>query len=185
MKIPEPLPAEFEVATIKPTAPGVTGQNGRLQAGRLDLQNFTLKQMIQLAWELGNNDEFLVGLPKSSESEHWDVAGKAVSAGTADGQDIDFDTLRLMLQGLLAERFGRVHDDGHEGDEAAESRSAISNQLQVRRRPYTHTEPADHLPEHEHDAIRRHAAKHGQRLCTRAGEGRHGDRRFLGFQLQL
>ncbi|HVQ63141.1 MAG TPA: TIGR03435 family protein [Terriglobia bacterium] len=106
MKIPEPLPAEFEVATIKPTAPGVTGQNGRLQNGRLDLQNFTLKQMIQLAWELGNNDEFLVGLPKSAESEHWDVAGKAVSAGTSDGQDIDFDTLRLMLQGLLAERFG-------------------------------------------------------------------------------
>jgi len=62
--------------------------------------------MIQLAWELGNNDEFLVGLPKSAESGHWDVAGKAVSAGTSDGQDIDFDTLRLMLQGLLAERFG-------------------------------------------------------------------------------
>ena len=66
--------------------------------------------MIQLAWELGNNDEFLVGLPKSAESEHWDVAGKAVSAGTSDGQDIDFDMLRPMLQGLLAERFGlKVH----------------------------------------------------------------------------
>jgi len=45
--LPPPPPAEFEVATIKPTAPDVQGQRGILNNGRVDLQNFTLKQLIQ------------------------------------------------------------------------------------------------------------------------------------------
>jgi uncharacterized protein (TIGR03435 family) len=101
-KIPAAPPAEFEVATIKPSAPDATGQNGRIQNGRLDLQSFTLKQMIQLAWDLGNNDEMVVGFPKSAESAHYDVAAKV----NAKAEDIDTDSLRLMLRGLLEERFG-------------------------------------------------------------------------------
>jgi uncharacterized protein (TIGR03435 family) len=108
-KIPPPPPTEFEVATIKPTAPDARGQNGRLQNGRLDVQNFTLKQLIQIAWDLNDNDEMLVGLPKSAETNHYDISAKAVSAGTKS-EDIDFDTLQLMLRGLLADRFGlKVH----------------------------------------------------------------------------
>jgi uncharacterized protein (TIGR03435 family) len=105
-KIPPPPPAEFEVATIKPTSPDARGQNGRIQNGRLDIQNFTLKQLIQVAWDLGNNDDMVVGVPKSAESNHWDVTAKVLTSGSVQAQDVDLDTLRLMLRALLAERFG-------------------------------------------------------------------------------
>ncbi len=104
-RIPPPPPTEFEVATIKPSAPDATGQNGRIQNGRLDLQNFTLKQMIQLAWELNNNDDMVVGAPKSAESVHYDVTAKVATTGSVNPQDVDIDTLRLMLRALLVERF--------------------------------------------------------------------------------
>ncbi|HWF08232.1 MAG TPA: TIGR03435 family protein [Bryobacteraceae bacterium] len=106
-KIPPPPPTEFEVATIKLTAPGAPpGQNGRIQNGRLDLQNSTLKQLIQVAWDFGNNDEMIAGLPKSADSIHYDVAAKVATMGATRAEDIDVDALRLMLRALLEERFG-------------------------------------------------------------------------------
>ncbi len=109
-KIPPPPPAEFEVATIKLSAPDAKGQNGRIQNGRLDLQNFTLKQLIEIAWDLGNNDDMLVGLPKSADSVHYDVVAKVATTASVNAQDVDIDTLQLMLRSLLSERFGlKVH----------------------------------------------------------------------------
>lgn len=105
-KIPPPPPTEFEVANIKLTGPDIRGQNGRMQNGRLDLQNFTLKQLIQVAWDLNNNDDMVVGVPKAAESAHYDVVAKVATSGPVNAQDIDIDTLRLMLRSLLAERFG-------------------------------------------------------------------------------
>jgi uncharacterized protein (TIGR03435 family) len=103
--IPNPPPSEFEVATIKPSAPTATGQNGRLQNGRVDVQNFPLKQLIQLAWQLNNNDEMIAGLPKSAESNRYDITAKVTSSGPANAQDIDFDVLTTMVRKLLIERF--------------------------------------------------------------------------------
>jgi uncharacterized protein (TIGR03435 family) len=103
--IPSAPPAEFEVATIKPSAPDARGQNGRLQNGRVDVQNFTLKQLIQLAWQMSNNSDMIAGLPKSADSNHYDIAAKVVSSGPANAQELDFDTLTTMLQKLLIERF--------------------------------------------------------------------------------
>ena len=80
--------------------------NGRIQNGRLDLQNFTLRQLIQIAWELGNNEEMIVGIPKSAESARYDVVAKVATSGNVKAQDIDDDSLNLMLRGLLEERFG-------------------------------------------------------------------------------
>jgi uncharacterized protein (TIGR03435 family) len=105
-KIPPPPATEFEVALIKPSAPDATGQRGNMQNGRLDLQNFTLKQLIRIAWDLSDNDEMILGLPNSADSTHYDVTAKVATAGPVRAQDVDFDTLRLMLRGLLIERFG-------------------------------------------------------------------------------
>ncbi len=106
-KIPAAPPAEFEVATIKPSPPDATGpNNGRIQNGRLDLQNWTLSQLIQLAWELGNNNEMIVGVPKSAESAHYDVVAKVATSGTVNARDIDENSLLLMLRSLLEDRFG-------------------------------------------------------------------------------
>jgi len=111
-KIPPPPPTEFEVANIKRSPPEAKGRNDRMQNGRLDLQNYTLKRLIQLAWDLGNNDDMVVGIPKSAESTRYDVVAKVATTGPVNAQDVDIDTLRLMLQGLLAERFAlKVHPE--------------------------------------------------------------------------
>ncbi len=145
-KIPAAPPAEFEVATIKPSPPDATGpNNGRIQNGRLDLQNWTLRQLIQLAWELGNNDEMIVGVPKSAESAHYDVVAKVATSGTVNARDIDEDSLLLMLRSLLEDRFGlKTHMEDRpvsaytmtaaKADEVAEGGSAESDQLQIRAR---------------------------------------------------
>jgi len=104
-KIPPPPPKEFEVATIKLSAPDARGQNGRIQNGRVDARNFTLKQLIQFAWELPNSDEMIQGLPKSGDTVHYDLLAKIATSGPGSAQDIDEDTLRLMLRNLLIERF--------------------------------------------------------------------------------
>jgi uncharacterized protein (TIGR03435 family) len=105
-KIPPAPPAEFEVATVKPSPPDAGVNNGRIQNGRLDLQNFTLRQLIQIAWNLGNNEEMIVGIPKSAESARYDVVAKVATSGTVKAQDIDDDSLNLMLRSLLEDRFG-------------------------------------------------------------------------------
>src|SRR5262249_37646395 len=97
-KIPPAPPTEFEVATIKPSPPDARGQNGRIQNGRVDIQNFTVKQLIQIAWELPqNNDEFIVGAPKSATDNRYTIAAKVASTGTVNSEEIDFDTLLVML----------------------------------------------------------------------------------------
>ena len=105
-RIPPAPPTEFEVASIRPSAPDAQGQNGRLQNGRVDVSNFTLKQLMMLAWDLGGNDDFIVGLPKSADSTHYDITAKVLTSGPVDDREFDFDTIRLMLQRLLIERFG-------------------------------------------------------------------------------
>jgi uncharacterized protein (TIGR03435 family) len=105
-KLPPPPPAEFEVADIRPTAPGATG--ARLQllpTGRLDGQNIPLKTYISLAWNI-NNDELMAGLPKFAENARFDIVAKmSTTAGPADNAQIDVDSLRLMLQKVLIDRF--------------------------------------------------------------------------------
>jgi uncharacterized protein (TIGR03435 family) len=100
--LPSPPPAEFEVATLKPSAPGATNQMGRLEHGRLDVQNFPLKQIIQIAWDI-NADELVAGMPKFADSSRFDITAKAPPP--APGTETDIDDLRLMLRALLAERF--------------------------------------------------------------------------------
>ena len=111
-KIPPPPPAEYEVATIKPSPPDARGQNGRIQNGRVEAHNFTLKQLIQFGWELTNSDEMVVGLPKSGDSVRYDLLAKVATSGPGAAQDIDEDALRLMLRNFLIERFGmKVHTE--------------------------------------------------------------------------
>jgi uncharacterized protein (TIGR03435 family) len=102
--LPPPPPSEFEVANIKPSDPDAKGQNGRIQNGRLDLQNFPLRDLITIAWDI--NNDLLAGGPKFLETARFDVVAKAaVTGGPANAQQVDFDTLRLMLRALLIERF--------------------------------------------------------------------------------
>ncbi|HEV2688399.1 MAG TPA: TIGR03435 family protein, partial [Bryobacteraceae bacterium] len=49
--LPALPPAEFEVATIRPSRPDATGQRGRLLHGRVDAENLPLKGLIMIAWD--------------------------------------------------------------------------------------------------------------------------------------
>jgi uncharacterized protein (TIGR03435 family) len=102
--LPAGPPPEFEVADIKPSMPGAR-QNARMQNGRLDVQAFPMKNMIMLAWDL-NGDELLAGAPKWIQSARFDVVAKAPTAGPGD--QVDFETLRLMVRALLVDRFKMV-----------------------------------------------------------------------------
>jgi uncharacterized protein (TIGR03435 family) len=99
-----PLPTEFEVATIRPSAPGATRSLRVEQGGRVDLRGFTLKTLIKFAWDfqdmdVRDNDDMVVGAPKWLDAERFDIV-----AGAA-GPPPDIETLHLMLRALLVERF--------------------------------------------------------------------------------
>ncbi len=95
--IPPPPPAEFEVASIRPSTPGAQ-QNGRVQNGRVDLQNFPIKELIKFAWNI-DSDDFIADAPKFLDSAKFDMVAKASSP------QIDDEDLRLMTRALLVDRF--------------------------------------------------------------------------------
>src|SRR5579863_9373181 len=89
----------FEVASVKPVAPGPIGPSTiTTDPGRLCADSVSVKELIAYAYDAS---PFVIAgdLPAS----RFDVEGKAVGAHSrAD--------LRLMLQVLLADRFGlRLH----------------------------------------------------------------------------
>jgi uncharacterized protein (TIGR03435 family) len=115
MKSFPPLPKEFEVAALKPVDTGAARGGPQVQPtiknGRLHLPNFTLKNLIQIAWDL-NGDEFLINAPKWLDDDHYEILAKApaeVAIGdltpTRNIVPVNIDALRPMIQNLLIERF--------------------------------------------------------------------------------
>ena len=108
-KLPPTPPAEFEVANIKPSMPGVP-QMARIQNGRVDAQGLPLKTLVQVAWDI--TDDLMADAPKWMDSANFDVTAKVSTDGTANAPQIDIDDLRAMLRALLIERFQmKVHMD--------------------------------------------------------------------------
>lgn len=117
-------PTEFEVADIKPSAPIEEGQGfGRggcffCPGGRVNLSNETMSQLISLAWNLNGaaGNSRIIGLPKSADTVRWDIVAKASTMtsiyppvnGQAPVEQVDFDSMRIMLQALLKDRFKLV-----------------------------------------------------------------------------
>lgn len=98
------LPAEFEVASVKPTA--VAAEGGYqfalgtkiqvLPGGRVNAQS-TMHGLIRWVW--GLNDVMIFGLPPYADTDMWDIVAKAPDEVS------DIDTLSRMLQTLLVTRF--------------------------------------------------------------------------------
>ncbi len=98
---------EFEVADIKPSAPGTIEATGGIQpGGRITVRGMTLKQLIQLAWNIDDtDDDMLVGGPKWLDVDRFDIVAKASAGVSNTGQPVDIDALELMLRTLLIGRF--------------------------------------------------------------------------------
>lgn len=107
--LPTPPPAQFEVATIKPSKPD-TESRGRVTESQVDVQGTNLKFLITFAWDLNPNDsEVLVGAPKWLDSDKFDILAKVSSDVQTDpgpnGPRIEIDDLRQMVRTLLEDRF--------------------------------------------------------------------------------
>lgn len=90
---------DFEVATVKPTGTSFAGKTvGMPPNGDLIIRGMTLKDLIQFAYGLHPN--LIVGASGWMEGEHYDIVGKP-----APGRLPSADELKVMLQGLLADRF--------------------------------------------------------------------------------
>lgn len=106
-------PAEFEVATIKPSAPDER-ENGRIVGGMVNFQAIPLRDFIMFVWNLDPNDHSeIVNAPGWMDGEKIDVMARVanVAQGSGPGHPpIAIDDLREMLRALLVERFEmKVH----------------------------------------------------------------------------
>jgi uncharacterized protein (TIGR03435 family) len=120
-KVMPPLPpAQFEVATIKPSAPDEKPGGGIRRDG-LSFHAVPLKALITFAWDLNGNDvdNELVGAPKWLDSDKIDVDAKVASEEMVQGEStmrgippIAIEDLREMLKQLLIQRFEmKIHMD--------------------------------------------------------------------------
>jgi uncharacterized protein (TIGR03435 family) len=104
---PTPLPTEFEVASVKPSAPA--GRGGRLGSyrmhpgGEFNAEGMTLRFLITRAFNTNIRDQ-LAGIPSWADTEPFDIVAKAPSAGPSAAA-MDDDALAPMLRALLADRF--------------------------------------------------------------------------------
>ncbi len=97
----------FEAADVHPSEramnPYTFISGGVLRGTRYDLHKATMLDLIRIAYDV--NPEVVVGGPNWLEFDRFDIAAKAPAATSPA-------TLRLMLQSLLAERFGlALHHD--------------------------------------------------------------------------
>jgi uncharacterized protein (TIGR03435 family) len=90
-----PAPPKFDVASIKPAVGGMR-PDVKTSPGWLTIRNQTLLFLIQWAYD---TPPFEIEAPAWLNDDRFDLLAKAESGG-------DEANLRLMLQALLAERFG-------------------------------------------------------------------------------
>jgi len=103
-------PTGFEVASIRPSAPGEPPMGTQIEpGGRVNLRGWPLNLLIWMAWDIADADESLAGTPKWLEPRSaplFDIVAKAPV--TSEGALLRNEDLRLMLRELLVNRFKMV-----------------------------------------------------------------------------
>lgn len=89
----------FEVATVKPTAPGTTGGGIHARTRQFGVTNRTVEDLIKWMYQVRSRQ--IEGGPKWMDEDHFDLAAEP----NAPGQPSD-EQYRVMGQKLLTERFG-------------------------------------------------------------------------------
>jgi uncharacterized protein (TIGR03435 family) len=102
----------FEVASVKPSNPNPTSPMGAAPMilpalGRLTAQNVTLRMLVMTAYD--KQPFQMVGGPPWQNSNKFDISAKAEDASAT------LDEMRLLLRGLLADRFKlKAHSETRE-----------------------------------------------------------------------
>jgi uncharacterized protein (TIGR03435 family) len=95
-------PTEFDVVDIHPSAPD-TKPNTVMTGGRFEVRGMPLKDLIALAYNI--DPDWIRGGQKWLETERFDIRAKSVPTASND-------TLRRMVQALLADRFHlKIHKE--------------------------------------------------------------------------
>jgi uncharacterized protein (TIGR03435 family) len=89
----------FDAASIKPSTAQSMGGGFNLPAGRLNARNRSLRELIQFAYDI--HEYQLTGGPGWMDTDRYEVVASA-------GGQSNTAEKRLMLQKLLADRFGLV-----------------------------------------------------------------------------
>ena len=131
-RLPALPPAQFEVATIKPSKPD-TQAMGRVNNGEVDVHGLTVKQIISFAWDLNPNDsEAIVGAPKWLDGDKFDILAKMSTDDAGDGKvkppQVDADQLRHMLRAFIEDRF-KMKDHWEDRPVTAYTIKAVSPKL--------------------------------------------------------
>jgi uncharacterized protein (TIGR03435 family) len=108
MMAPDAKPS-FEVATVKPSDPNRRGWGITVdQSGVFHTLNTTLNDLLKFAYDM--HPKQVVGAPAWADSDKFDLEAKPDKAGMPS-----VNQMKIMLQGLLADRFALVsHKDKKE-----------------------------------------------------------------------
>jgi uncharacterized protein (TIGR03435 family) len=98
---PMVVPTEFEVASVKPTDPGLRMGRYQIQpGGRVVVGGMTLRFLLNRAFNTFNDDA-IAGVPAFANSDRYDITAKA---GGGIGPS-DMEATAPMMLNLLKERF--------------------------------------------------------------------------------
>ena len=117
--------ARFEAATIKPADPDARPFMGLLYTGGSQMKaGGTLRQLIAMALQISPNvgDDMVLGLPKSADTQRWDITAKVPSTGEGAPnivggrpQPPPLSVGLEMLRGLLLDEFElKTHSETRE-----------------------------------------------------------------------
>jgi uncharacterized protein (TIGR03435 family) len=105
----------FEVASVKPSAPGAQGQSLRRPPnGQFTASNIPLRDIIALAYGVQEFPWRLDGVPEWAAAEHFDIIAKAAAA-VPPVRPGSPDPILMMVRTLLEERFRMtIHAENRE-----------------------------------------------------------------------
>ena len=117
--------ARFEEASIKPVEPGTNGMQGLLYTGNSQMKSGgTLRALIAMSLQISPNvaADMVVGLPKSADTDRWDITAKVPSTGEGAPNIVNGRPLPPplsigleMLRGLIVDRFQlKTHTENRE-----------------------------------------------------------------------
>ena len=117
--------ARFDVATIKPADPGARPFTGIQYAGGSTMHaGGTLRAMMSMALQISPNisADMITGLPKSADTQAWDITGKVPMTGEGAPDMVNgrpqappLSVALEMLRGLLVDQFElKTHTESRE-----------------------------------------------------------------------
>ena len=126
-------PPEFEVASIKPSAPGTRpGGGGFLPGGRVEFRATPLALLLLNAWDLNILPDQIPGAPKwlTPFEPSFDLFAKAPAGAIANGAQLYQGDYQMMLRALLVERFKIV---SHYEDRPTNTYTLIAQKSKLRK----------------------------------------------------